>query len=122
MKKNEIKVGGHYRAEVNGKLVTVRVDAIEERGAGTSRNSRPSYQVTNLSTGRKLTFRSAAKFHAEMGQPISAIKFGKPKPKVNIAQFGSPQTGFPEDGGTVGGPGFLPEVEHRSEVTNASTS
>lgn len=57
MKKNEIKVGGHYRAKVNGQLVTVRVDKIYEGGF---------YDVTNLATGRKTTFRSAAKFRREV--------------------------------------------------------
>ena len=88
MKKNEIKVGGHYSAKVNGKLVTVRVDAIRDsttrhKTQGTALATR--YDVTNLSTGRKTTFRSAAKFRVEMGQPISAIKFGASKTTVTTA-------------------------------------
>ena len=55
MKKDEIKVGGFYLAEVNGKLVTVHVDEIVERTA--IRNGRTyfgdHYHITNLSTGRK---------------------------------------------------------------------
>lgn len=77
MKKNEIKVGGHYRAKVNGKMVTVRVDAIRaalSRLSGAGKEG-TYYDVTNLATGRKTTFRSAAKFRVEMGQPISNIKF-----------------------------------------------
>lgn len=61
MKKNEIKVGGRYKAKVNGNLVTVRVDAINESGF----DDRTTYAVTNLATGRKTTFRSAAKFRDE---------------------------------------------------------
>lgn len=67
MKKAEIKIGGHYRVMVSGKLVTVRVDAIRDEivGRGTTNSPKRSlltYHVTNLSTGRKTTFRSAAKF------------------------------------------------------------
>jgi len=70
MKKADIEVGGHYIAKVSGNLVTVRVDAIGEterrkvdRYSGQpKRNSHTYYEVTNLNTGRKLTFRSAQKF------------------------------------------------------------
>ena len=62
MKKNEIVVGGLYRAKVSGKLTTVRVDDIrEDEGFGT-RKASTRYDLTNLVTGRKTTFRSAAKF------------------------------------------------------------
>lgn len=64
MLKREIKVGGRYGARVSGKFVSVRVDAIRE--TFTSRASGATvYDVTNLSTGRKLTFRSAQKFRWE---------------------------------------------------------
>lgn len=78
MKKNEIRVGGHYTAKVAGKLTTVRVDAIRELcGFGgvnsvyqtlTGRRVRETtmYDVTNLRTGRRTTFRSAAKFRCEV--------------------------------------------------------
>lgn len=59
MKQNEVKVGGTYIAKVNNRLVTVRVDAIRD-WSGVGGGLR--YDVTNLSTGRKTTFRSAAKF------------------------------------------------------------
>lgn len=49
MKKSEIIVGGHYIARVSNKFVTVRVDTIRETD---------TYVVTNLTTGRKTTFRS----------------------------------------------------------------
>lgn len=76
MKKADIKVGGHYVAKVSGKLTTVRVDAICEynptwRPSSTSYGSYRTikssthYDVTNLATSRKLTFRSAAKFRYE---------------------------------------------------------
>lgn len=66
MKKNEIQVGGHYVAKVSGKLTTVRVDAIRENELARYLNhTMPRYDVTNLSTGRKTTFRSAAKFRCK---------------------------------------------------------
>lgn len=73
MKKAEIKVGGIYIAKVSNKLTRVRVDAIrdvEGRSSGESywKKTTPSstrYEITNLVTGRKTTFRSAAKFRKE---------------------------------------------------------
>ena len=73
MKAKEIKRGGVYLAKVSGKLVRVRVDNIRE----ISRFKRSNYSgqaeytdktiwdVTNLTTGRKTTFKSAQKFWGE---------------------------------------------------------
>ena len=69
MKKSEIRVGGHYLAKMSGKMVTVRVNAIRDYCSpifGKEGRWEKRYDVTNLSTGRKTTFRSAAKFRAEM--------------------------------------------------------
>lgn len=77
MKAKEIKVGGRYVAKVSNKLVTVRVDAIREVAGHVSAGSylgwtqrrvadKVVYDVTNLTTGRKTTFRSAAKFRREV--------------------------------------------------------
>lgn len=73
MKKKDIKVGGKYIAKVSGNETTVRVDAIREiegwnGGSIYSRQTKAStrYDVTNLRTGRKTTFRSAAKFRREV--------------------------------------------------------
>ncbi len=66
MRKSEIKVGGHYRAKVSGKLTTVRVERI-----GEAYNGRTRYDVTNLTTGRNIMFRSAAKFRAEVKEPVA---------------------------------------------------
>lgn len=63
MKKAEIKVGGLYLAKISGKMVTVRVDRIRPRYEAD--HDTVAYEVTNLSTGRKVTFRSAAKFRGE---------------------------------------------------------
>lgn len=67
MTKTEIKVGGTYLAKVSNKLTKVRVDNIveEERFFGKQRLV-THYHVTNLVTGRKTTFKSAAKFRKEI--------------------------------------------------------
>lgn len=72
MKQSEIEVGGKYIAKVSGKLVTVRVDRIGETEQrmptkyGYTGNVRyrhiTYYAITNMATGRELTFRSAQKF------------------------------------------------------------
>ena len=66
MKKSEIKVGNHYIARVSNRLTTVRVDemGMSEPWAG-YRRARQYYHCTNLSTGRKVTFKSASKFRKE---------------------------------------------------------
>jgi primosomal protein N' len=67
MKAKDIKHGGLYTARVNGKLVTVRVNKIRSATTGYGRTQREvaRYDVTNLSTGRKTTFRSAMKFRSK---------------------------------------------------------
>lgn len=65
MKKSDIKVGGYYRANVSGILVTVRVDEISTFNSNKYRKGGTRYEVTNLRTGRMLTFRSARKFRRE---------------------------------------------------------
>lgn len=86
MKKSQIKVGGHYKANVSGKRVTVRVDAIREttKFGGTGYDGRSKmqdtivYDVTNLSTKRTTTFRTAARFLEEVkaaeGKPLLVSK------------------------------------------------
>lgn len=72
MKKAQIKVGGIYVAKVSGKLTRVRVDAIRDvsRQRGYDYAGKlvyvdsQVYDVTNLATGRKTTFRSASKFRS----------------------------------------------------------
>ena len=66
MKKAEIKKGGLYTARVNGRYVTVRVDDIRVRSGYGSVKDTTVYDVTNLTTKRKTTFRSAAKFRSEV--------------------------------------------------------
>lgn len=68
MKKSEIKVGGLYLAKVGGTITTVRVDKISEH-CGVSHRTMTHYEVTNLKTGRKTTFHSAAKFRGPAPSP-----------------------------------------------------
>lgn len=69
MKTKEIHTGRTYLARVNGVLRSVRVDDIRE-----AYNGRAVYDVTNLATGRKTTFRSPAKFRGELQQPCPRCK------------------------------------------------
>lgn len=70
MKASEIQKGGKYIAKVSGVLTTVRVDEIREVGRSRMNHysgrleyaDRVVYDVTNLKTGRRTTFKSAAKF------------------------------------------------------------
>lgn len=78
MKKSEIKVGGIYTARVGGKYTTVRVDAIRECSGWERDVTR--YDCTNLTTNRKVMFRSAAKFRKE-------VNMDEKYPKIDIAAF-----------------------------------
>lgn len=60
MRKHEIRVGGLYLAKVAGKMTAVRVDGVRTVTLG--RRTSEVFDVTNLRTGRRTTFRSAAKF------------------------------------------------------------
>lgn len=99
MKANEIKVGGLYTAKVNGKLTTVRVDAIRERYFS------PYYYVTNIATGRKTTFSSAAKFHAVAETPEQR----KARAAASIADMDARLLAMPEAAG------LTPETEQHVE-------
>jgi hypothetical protein len=66
MKKSEIKVGCEYITKVSNKLTTVRVDKIGKVQGNDYHQGGTHYDVTNLTTGRKTTFQSAAKFHREV--------------------------------------------------------
>ncbi len=50
MKKNEIKVGGMYRAKVSDKVVTVRIDSAHTKGG---------WNATNTATGKRIRIKSA---------------------------------------------------------------
>ena len=64
MKISEVEVGGRYAAKVSGNLTTVRVLAIREVPPAwhlPGGRWRTSIDVVNERTGRKTTFRSAAR-------------------------------------------------------------
>lgn len=75
MKAEDIEVGSVYVAKISNKLVKVRVDGVGERVGYKGKDylgrvkscSRTVYHVTNLSTGRTATFKSAAKFRGRAG-------------------------------------------------------
>ena len=78
MKKIEIRVGGLYLAKVSGRLVTVRVESIQEVYAYNSRLG-TRYGITNLLTGRMTAFRSAAKFRTAVKEkPCPQCKHAVP--------------------------------------------
>lgn len=66
MKQSEISVGSKYEAVVNDRLCVVRVDAIKENTRG-----RKYYEVTNLSTNRRTTFKSSTKFRRKSQQVLA---------------------------------------------------
>ncbi|MCH7990642.1 MAG: hypothetical protein IID46_15990 [Planctomycetes bacterium] len=68
MKKSEIKVGSFYSARVSGVYVTVRVNEISTTYCYQDFKAGTDYHVTNLLTGRKLTFQSARKFRMEVSE------------------------------------------------------
>ena len=70
MRKSEIQVGGEYTARVSGRFVTVRVLQTTE-SVSLSGKRRETYCVLNLATGRKLMFKSAAKFRAKLIQDLN---------------------------------------------------
>lgn len=72
MRADEIKVGSEYEAKVSGKVVAVRVDEIKRNGRyNPSGRNTTSYMVTNLSTGKRLKFVSAARFRNPVGHLVT---------------------------------------------------
>lgn len=63
----DIVVGGLYWAKVSDKIVTVKVLSIDKRQGW--KQERTVFLVENLSTGRKTTFKSAAKFRSVAQNP-----------------------------------------------------
>lgn len=56
MRKNEIKVGGHYIAKVSNKVVTVRIVATHPSGG---------WIAVNVDTGRSCRIRTAGRLRGE---------------------------------------------------------
>lgn len=115
MKKNEIVVGGFYAAKVGTNITTVRVDAIREHDnrLGFSNSKYTVYDVTNMRTGRKTTFRSAAKFRSRAVDPAMVNLTAQvmrdnppPPPPAVIAE----EYTIDEDGNEVEGEQSLPPI------------
>lgn len=64
MKHKDIRVGGLYQARVGANITIVRVDAIREV-FHRSQNGTYVYDVVNLKTKRRVTFRSCQRFRRE---------------------------------------------------------
>lgn len=65
----QIRVGSVYAARVSQKISPVRVDAVREIYLSYRREGKrlaTCFEVTNLDTGRKLTFKSAAKLRYKL--------------------------------------------------------
>lgn len=112
MKKHEIKIGGKYRAKVGNNITTVRVDLIREYDGQTR------YDVTNLVTQRKTTFRSAAKFRSVAVQYQTSAHGGRvlldPLPDTTPVV----ETTTADDEGN----GDVAEGEHRDPFSSVDTS
>jgi hypothetical protein len=64
----QVTVGGRYTAKVSGNLTTVKVLAIREEAGWTStRRAQTRIDVVNERTGRRTTFRSAARLRSAVG-------------------------------------------------------
>lgn len=68
MKIADVQVGGRYVAKVSGLLTTVRVLAVRETAAFNG-PSRSVIDVVNERTGRRTTFRSAARLRRPAAAP-----------------------------------------------------
>lgn len=76
MKADELKIGEYYSARVSQRFVIVRLDSTDDRQqyrgsyrfGQRSTTTRTVYNVTNMNTGRELTFSSAAKFRRKATQ------------------------------------------------------
>lgn len=76
LKQADIIIGGRYTAKVSGKIVAVRVRDIDtvflQRGNGKPRKT-TRYYCINEATGNQICVKSAQRFRARLGQPISEI-------------------------------------------------
>ncbi len=88
MLQKEIKVGGVYLATVSGKLTQVRVDAISKRDG--HKKETTVYGVTNLTTGRTTTFKSAMKFRKEVVQEAKPVRGAEQRPDPTVPSAGTP--------------------------------
>lgn len=67
MKKADVQIGGTYIAKVSGNLVTVRIDRESPYGG---------WDAVNLSTGRSVRIRSAARVRGRAGDTCRTAALG----------------------------------------------
>ena len=132
MLERQVKVGGHYVATVSGVKTVVRLDAVREvSGYGPRSRNTKRFDVTNLVTSRRTSFRSAAKFQREAtAAEVEKAKGGKkpaarsPYPTQREADEITPHLGRSfvraEDGGT--GPSGRPSDFDPSSVAEDEKS
>lgn len=77
MKREQIKIGNRYTAKVNGKVVSITVKDISYMAYRGRKHLR--FVCFNETTRRTVMLKSALKFIAELGQPLSSINFGERK-------------------------------------------
>jgi hypothetical protein len=86
---SEIVKGGKYKAKIGGNVVTVKVLEIRKTqhsrrntyGGGLTMTDKTVYDVLNLSTKRKTTFKSAAKFRSKVeDKSVQAVNDRLPEP------------------------------------------
>ena len=65
MKKEEVKIGGKYYANVTGKKVEIQIDSEKPSGG---------WNATNLATGKKILVKSAQRLQGEVGKSKSTEK------------------------------------------------
>ncbi len=75
MLKSEVKIGAVYTAMISGKLTRVKInDTVYQKGYGAGRREVQHWVATNLSTGREVTIKSAAKLRKEVTEPVAVTK------------------------------------------------
>ena len=77
MKKNEIKVGGMYRAKVSDKVVTVRIDSTHTKGG---------WNATNTATGKRIRIKSAQRLRGAVKSAATAKTKAATKPTTKKAK------------------------------------
>ncbi len=84
MQKNDVQIGGVYSAKVSDKLVQVRIDAENVHGG---------WDATNLTTGKKVRIKTAARLRDAAGDPES-----RPPATTTAEEQDAPASGQREAG------------------------
>ena len=82
MKKNEVKVGGMYRARVSDKVVTVRIDSTHTKGG---------WNATNTATGKRIRIKSAQRLRGAARSAAKGATKTKTTTKATTKKAKAPQ-------------------------------